>query len=169
MGIIRSASAQDMLRKLQRWKICDVGWQAKSKSPQQSSWKNRRSNGSQYSRLEHALPNLGQFLDHDIILTTSGTESVPIPIPLCDPSFDTACTGTQSLPFRRTTFDPSSVVRTQLNRITAWVDASQIYGSNKVTADSLRSFSQGKLKTSSDNLLPKTPTGSFLAGDTRVN
>ena len=44
----------------------------------------------------------GQFLDHDIVYTEAGTtEPVPIAIPICDPTFDISCTGTQKFSFKR--------------------------------------------------------------------
>jgi hypothetical protein len=98
----------------------------------------------------------GQFVEHDISSTKTGsTESVPIPVPKWDPWFDKDGTGTQNIQFKRSTFDPSNNVRTQVNLNTAWLDGSQIYGSNKATADKLRSFERGKLLTSEGNLLPK--------------
>lgn len=83
---------------------------------------------------------------------------------------DTSCTGTQQIPFKRSAFTlNSNNVRTQINLNTAWVDGSQIYGSDSTTANNLRTFVNGTLKTSSDNLLPKGSDGSYFAGDIRVN
>ena len=73
--------------------------------------------------------------------------------------------------------------REQLNLVTSWIDASQIYGSFKCQADNLRLHKSGQLKTSDDNsklkpLLPRHATNHeckspsklcFNAGDDRVN
>ena len=59
--------------------------------------------------------------------------------------------------------------RNQMNGITAWVDASNVYGSDKETADKLRSFEGGKMKTSEHDLMPKDDMGFFEGGDVRAN
>lgn len=116
------------------------------------------------------FPIWGQFLDHDIALTSfADTEPVPIPVPKCDKYFDKECTGTQELPFMRSAFDPNQALRTQINLNTAWIDGSQIYGSSKSDADALRTFSKGKLLTSDNNLLPKDDDGFYISGDIRTN
>lgn len=81
---------------------------------------------------------------------------MPIKIPNCDPWMDVSCTDSQTIPFKRSGFTlNSNGVRTQTNRNTAWVDGSQVYGSDSATAAKLRSFVNGKLKTGENNLLPK--------------
>lgn len=78
------------------------------------------------------FPIYGQFLDHDISMTPSGKdESVPIKIPQCDIHFDPECKGDVFLPFSRSVYNPKKKVRTQINVITAWLDASQVYGPTK--------------------------------------
>lgn len=118
----------------------------------------------------------GQFIDHDIDLTPtqsgSGVELFPIPVPTGDPFFDPGSTGTQIIPLTRSIFNPltgSTNPRQQKNVITAWVDASLVYGSDEAKADSLRTFTDGKLITTPGELLPVDGAGSFLAGDARVN
>ena len=83
----------------------------------------------------------GQFLDHDIDLTPAHSpyESFDIPIAADDPDF----APTPFLGFRRSLYDPSTGSdatnpRHQINRITAYIDASSIYGSDATRADALR-------------------------------
>lgn len=94
----------------------------------------------------------GQFLDHDIDLTPEAhTEYEPVSLPPNEPLF------TSEIPFFRSDIFPgtgSSNPRQQYNLITAWVDASNVYGSEESRANWLRTFSQGKLKMSAGNLLP---------------
>ena len=129
----------------------------------------------------------GQFLDHDIGLsTTSSSESFPLPVPTGDPSFDPNSTGTKTIGFTRSTFNPatgSQRPRQQTNTVTAFVDGSQIYGSDTARANALRTFSGGRLKTSSGNMMPLNSGGLpnandahfvpdsqlFLGGDVRAN
>lgn len=125
----------------------------------------------------------GQFLDHDIDLSETGTESLPIPVPAGDPWFDPFGTGTIELPFTRSEFDPVLAPREQLNRLTAFIDASNVYGSSDDRALALRTLDgTGKLRTSAGDLLPYNDLGLpnaqpagldpglfFLAGDVRAN
>lgn len=119
----------------------------------------------------------GQFLDHDIDLTLSATpaQAFNIAVPKGDPWFDPQGTGTQTIPLSRSNYDPTTGLRVgnprqQINAITAFIDGSQVYGSDSATAAALRTFSGGKLKTSDGNLLPVAGGGPFFqAGDIRVN
>ena len=126
----------------------------------------------------------GQFLDHDLDLTdaASPTESFPIPVPMGDPFFDPFNTGTQTIALSRSAYDPAtgtSSPRQQMNQITSWIDASNVYGSDTTRASALRSFSGGRLATSTGDLLPFNTGGLpnaggpspslFLAGDVRAN
>ncbi len=114
----------------------------------------------------------GQFIDHDMTLTpeSSGVHA-DIEVPTGDRAFDPFGTGKETISFERSegSLDENGLNQ-QSNALTAFLDGSQVYGSDLETADSLRSFDGGKLKTSADNALPVDPeTGEFLAGDVRVN
>jgi hypothetical protein len=125
----------------------------------------------------------GQFLDHDLDLTPgqSPEEPMPIPVPMGDPFFDPQWTGTQTMPFSRSMHMDEPGVREQMNEITAFIDASNVYGSNAARAQELRLLDgTGRLRTSSGNLPPFNVNGFdnaptpydptlFLAGDVRAN
>ena len=121
----------------------------------------------------------GQFLDHDLDLSEPGEPAEPfnIPVPAGDPDFDPGNTGTQIIPLNRAIFDPNtgtSNPRQQLNELTAFIDGSQVYGSDQELATDLRANDgTGKLRTSISStgevLLPVEADGSFLAGDIRVD
>lgn len=138
-------------------------------------------------RRTNMLWSWGQFIDHDISLTDTGNESMPIPVPLGDPQFDPTSSGTQTMPFSRSEFDATSGtgptnVRAQTNRITAFLDGSMVYGSDQTRANALRTFSGGRLATSAGDLPPfntaglevanglnANPATLFLCGDVRAN
>ncbi|PIR54321.1 hypothetical protein COU75_01580 [Candidatus Peregrinibacteria bacterium CG10_big_fil_rev_8_21_14_0_10_42_8] len=123
----------------------------------------------------------GQFVDHDIDLTdnASPAEAYNIAVPTGDPYFDPLSTGTQTIGFNRSVSDSGSSPRQQLNQITAYLDASNVYGSDVARADTIRAFSGGLLRVSSGNFLPFNTSGLpnamstssmfFLAGDIRAN
>jgi hypothetical protein len=124
----------------------------------------------------------GQFLDHDIDLTEGAepTEPMPIDVPSGDQYFDPADTGTVQMPLSRSVYKTHNGVREQVNDITAFVDASNVYGSDEDRAKELRTMDgTGQLKVSTGNFLPfnvnnfsNAPSDSetfFLAGDIRAN
>ncbi len=135
----------------------------------------------------------GQFLDHDLDFTPSSSdEDFNIQVPTGDPEFDPTNTGTQEISLTRSIFDPSSGTsinnpREQINEITAYIDGSNVYGSDQERAEALRiNDGTGKLKTqvgsNGEVLLPfntvgldnddpfeRPPEQLFLAGDTRAN
>jgi peroxidase len=103
----------------------------------------------------------GQFLDHDISLTPTDTiEYVPITLPSNEVLF------TEEIPFYRSAVRPGTGVtnaRQQTNLNTSWIDASNVYGSDSVTASWLRTHQDGKMKTSAGDLLPYNTTTGELA------
>jgi len=126
----------------------------------------------------------GQFVDHDIDLTDGADPPEPanIVIPTGDPWFDPESTGQMTMAFNRSAYDPESesYERQQINEITAWIDGSNVYGSDPERAKALRAMDgSGRLKTSAGNLLPFNEVGLanaggpdsslFLAGDVRAN
>lgn len=102
----------------------------------------------------------GQFLDHDITETPSNPEETEvIPLPENEPLFRVPLSFTRSLAYPET---GETNPRQQMNAITAWIDASNVYGSDEERAHWLRTRRHGKLKTSAGNLLPfNTTDGQF--------
>jgi hypothetical protein len=153
-------------------------------------------------RLTDFIYVFGQFLDHDMDLTKDNTgQCFDIPVAANDPIGvdDSAhCPGqTHVIPLRRSEFDPNTgivvngvkVPREQLNSDTAFIDGSQIYGSDDTRANILRSHVNGRLRTdASGSFLPKKGDAAdlgtvdmandahqlpdsqmFVAGDRRAN
>lgn len=124
----------------------------------------------------------GQFLDHDLDLTPDADPAEPafIAIPSGDPAFDPFATGEVVLPFLRSAWVQGLVPRQQVQAITGWIDASNVYGSDAARAAALRTVDgTGRLRTSAGGLLPFNTAGLpnaggtdaalFLAGDVRAN
>ena len=129
----------------------------------------------------------GQFIDHDIDLTESGTVAMNIPVPAGDPTFDPTDQGGLSIAFDRSQIATGTGTSTSnpaqfVNQVTSFIDGSMIYGSDAATAAALRTFSGGQLKTSAGDLLPYNTMGLdmadnigvpedtlFAAGDVRAN
>lgn len=125
----------------------------------------------------------GQFLDHDMSLSTSSNGAAvngAAPIAINDP-LDPL--GPNPIPFVRSNFVNLNG-REQINEVTSWIDASQVYGSNAARAASLRTDGGvgAKLTMSAEGLLPRNTIGlpndndgplpddrMFLAGDVRAN
>ena len=130
----------------------------------------------------------GQFVDHDIVLSPENEElEIEITVPSGDPFLDPEGTGEVTIPLNSTGFregtgtdvnNPAQIP----NNITAWLDGSNIYGSDQERNDYLRSGSGGLLNVSEGNLLPfanesfandnptrQDPTSLFAAGDVRAN
>jgi len=102
----------------------------------------------------------GQFIDHDIALTRDHpSERLDIEVPTYDAWFDPQGTGNVIIPMRRSAYMPgtgthSANPRRFPNHVTAYIDASMVYGSDEERMRWLRSFEDGKLKVSEGNLLP---------------
>ncbi len=123
----------------------------------------------------------GQFLDHDIDLTdgVEPAEAANITIPADDLFFVPG----SEMAFNRSLHDHDAdptQPRQQINEITAWIDASNVYGSDQTRATALRRMDgTGRLKTSKGRLLPYNSEGLpnaggdaetlFLGGDVRAN
>jgi hypothetical protein len=104
----------------------------------------------------------GQFIDHDMDLTPTGSgQSFNIP---GDPTRPADRMGVE--PFTRSTFDQAtgtskSNPRQQVNADSSYLDLSQVYGSSQVVADALRTFHGGLMKTSPGGFLPYDNTTYF--------
>ena len=139
----------------------------------------------QSTSLSTSLPNAagasnflfqwGQFLDHDLSLThtTPDAGHAPMFAPGDDPHMPGA-----RISFTRSQYTKADGgVREQINALTAFIDASNLYGSSAEQAAALRRDASGarvpggKLATSAGDLLPFDPhaPGLFLAGDERAN
>lgn len=103
----------------------------------------------------------GQFLDHDITLVENFNpkqnpeEFFPIVVPFNDKHFppNTMIPMMRSKALEGTGTDISNPRRYE-NAISAFVDASAVYGSDVTRANWLRTFKEGKLKVSENNQLP---------------
>ncbi|MDF1860123.1 MAG: peroxidase family protein [Verrucomicrobiales bacterium] len=129
------------------------------------------------------LGQWGQFLDHDITLTPTSDliEPFNIAVPAGDPWFDPGGTGEAEIDMDRSYSEAVDGVRQQINDITAFIDASNVYGSDSVRSLALRVDDEsGRLLVSEGNLLPFNTEGLpnapsdhatnfFLAGDFRAN
>ena len=56
-----------------------------------------------------------------------------------------------------------------MNKFTAFLDGSMLYGSDAATATFLRTFQGGRMKNSEGDLPPTDAAGFFMAGDVRAN
>jgi len=124
----------------------------------------------------------GQFLDHDVTETpiADPAEAFDIPVAAGDAWFDPAATGLVTLPLDRSSYEVVDGARQQVNLITAFIDASNVYGSDEERAHDLRTLDgTGRLRTSAgdllpfnENELPNAPNSApsfFIAGDIRAN
>jgi peroxidase len=105
----------------------------------------------------------GQFVDHDLDLEETPTNSAPIEIivPPGDPVF---AAGTRIAMTRDTR---SPVTNTILNAVAGYLDLSQLYGSTAAVAASLRN-ADGTLRTSDNGQSLPVANDAFITGDPRV-
>ena len=107
--------------------------------------------GPSSTRLSSFVFSWGQFLDHDISVSPEDeNESEPI-LPVPNDII------TAPIPFHRSEAYPGTGAREQKNILTAWIDGSNVYGSDITRANYLRTFWEGKLKVSTSangDLLP---------------
>lgn len=139
--------------------------------------------------LSTCVYEFGQFLDHDIGLAAGATtEAFDIAVPIGDAWFDPASTGTKKIWMDRSAFDAATGIknaRQQINKVTSFVDASQVYGCDATRAAWLRAGTGGRMKvraTAYGNMLPlndatqanddalgNKATALVVAGDVRAN
>jgi len=123
------------------------------------------------------LMQWGQFLDHDLDLShVDPSDRMDIPINPGDPVFGNKDDHKEGMPFSRSVYQDGVTVdgidypRQQVNAITAFIDGSQIYGSDADRARSLRTGLDGKLLMSEGGLLHlDADKVFFVSGDVRVN
>jgi peroxidase len=113
----------------------------------------------------------GQFIDHDLDLEQQGTTT---DISITVPANDQFLAPGSTIQLTRVAIDPATGVAghpaTAINTVTGWLDGSQIYGSDAVTAAGLRT-TDGHMKMSAGHNLPVVNTdhgNAFAAGDVRA-
>lgn len=105
----------------------------------------------------------GQFVDHDLDLeeTPTASPSINILVPAGDPVFNA---GTVIAMTRDTR---SETTHTIINTVAGYLDLSQLYGSTRAVADSLRN-ADGTLASSDGGQALPVSGAAFITGDPRV-
>ena len=147
-------------------RLTTIGYEDLVSDPAGSTRPGAREISNQVCTQQGLVPNLhgitdflwqwGQFVDHDLDLTGSASPIEPfhISVPTGDPFFDPDSTGVQVIPLARSLFDPATGTapgnpREQVNEITAFIDGSNVYGSDALRAAGLRTLDgTGLLRTS---------------------
>lgn len=125
----------------------------------------------------------GQFVDHSVTLTEEGTEKFDIKVPKGDIYFDPKYTGTKVIPMTRSqpahgTGDSIENPRQQINTMSSYLDAANVYGNSEERLKYIRTHRHGKMKNSGDLLPPMNNgqqknaggvNGFFVCGDLRAN
>ncbi|CAG7819060.1 unnamed protein product [Allacma fusca] len=147
--------------------------------------------------ITNMVPQVGQFLDHDMTLTPESdhhccspevkdVDCLPIQIFPNDPFYSKLRKPQLCMDFTRSTpycFPGTNGIREQFNILTAYVDASMVYGSEDVRGRQLREFIGGRLRNHHVNpkMMPEVDQvraltgegiefmGYFMGGDERVN
>ena len=107
----------------------------------------------------------GQFVDHDIDLTTNQSGVNAATLSITAPRNDPVLPAGSSITITRAAVNAAD--GHALNGVTSVLDLSQIYGSDRTTATSLRG-EDGKLLTS-DGDNPPIVNGRFVGGDVRAS
>jgi peroxidase len=135
---------------------------------------------SRYSRNQnkHNIADMtaywGQFMAHDILLTQKNeSETIVFAYPSCDTQFDSSCLNRTITISRALSESPIQGFRKQLNFQTSFVDASMVYAAIPQRSNLLRTFRDGLLQVSSNDLLPwrnssEPSTWSAMAGNGKL-
>ena len=127
--------------------------------------------GGDYVANEAGLSNMfwawGQFVDHDITLSRDSEAAGQMNLSGGgDSVFGSSAMGVSRSEY---TTDASGA-RQQINSITAFLDASNVYGSDEATSLALRTLDgTGRMKLDENGFLPRDSDGNFQAGDIRAN
>ncbi|CAI4224724.1 unnamed protein product [Auanema sp. JU1783] len=143
------------------------------------------------------LAFFSQVVAYEIMASTQIScplEILKIPVPKCDPVFDSECEAKTEIPFTRAKYDKQTghgfnSPREQVNDRTSWIDASFVYSTQEPWVAIQRSFKNGRLHEGNMKGYPPfnnphvplnnppppqihrlmNPDRLFILGDSRVN